>query len=344
MLAAQDSKEVLELLQVDAKTCYRLRNYPCALEKFDTAYAIQPSPSLRYNIASTLDKLGASAAALEQYASFEIESAATIPPDIATVLEERKAALLPKVAKVAFVVTPATAWWTASPMLLQSKAAKPLPNAQRYLEPGQYTVVFQAVGYLPQTLNIKVEAGKAVDNEVVLVAKPASSETLTKAPATNAPASATSATPPTAGIASVTTAPPEATQIRKAPSSSGSSGRTWGYVGLGVGIAAALGAATFYVVGGNLGSTNYDKYQDALTNVERFAYEDKINTARTLINVGHISAAIAVAGFTVAVLKLTEHYETPPSTTGLVLTKKHRLFVDANLRGHQNEVLLKGQF
>jgi hypothetical protein len=146
-------------LRQQGEGCYRARQYRCALEKFERAFALIPSPAMRFNLASAQDKLGLAVLAARQYRRYLQEAGAAASPSAVSHIGKRMRLLLPQIARLRLVLRPADAAVTLDGLPLASVD----PGAARdelYLSPGTCRLDVSRPGYAAKTLRLTVIAGE----------------------------------------------------------------------------------------------------------------------------------------------------------------------------------------
>lgn len=154
-------------LRQQGEACYRARRYRCALEKFERAFALIPSPAMRFNIASAQDKLGLAVLAARQYRRYLQEVGAAASPTAVAHIGKRMKLLLPQVARLRLTVRPADAVVALDGVPLTSVD----PGAARdeiYLSPGTCRLEISRSGYVARTVPLTVIPGEQRALEIAL--------------------------------------------------------------------------------------------------------------------------------------------------------------------------------
>lgn len=151
----------VEALREQGEACYRQRDYACALQRFERAFALNPGPAMRFNVASALDKLGRAALAVRQYRRYLSEAGDTVSPSAVAHIQHRMKSRLPQVAQLQLVVEPGEATITVDGVPLASLATEPttLGRYQLVLDPGDYRLDLTCPGHVPRTSSVTLEAG-----------------------------------------------------------------------------------------------------------------------------------------------------------------------------------------
>jgi len=149
-------------LRSQGEACYRARDYPCALRKFERAFALQPSPAMRFNIASALDKLGRAALAIREYRRYLAEAASTASPSATAHIQKRMKTLLPLVGQLHLAVTPAEASVTLDGVPVANLESGPSTGGKHgiVLDPGTYRLDVSHPGYLARSMSVTLTPGE----------------------------------------------------------------------------------------------------------------------------------------------------------------------------------------
>lgn len=123
---AESVPETADTLKLRGTTCYRNRDYSCAVDAFKQALVIQPSSQMQFNLASALDKAGRPVAAVRHYQLYLQEIGDKMP----TAAKQHIARRLPELlAIIAYSVALQTAigTWSDDPSLTSESIAEPEP-------------------------------------------------------------------------------------------------------------------------------------------------------------------------------------------------------------------------
>jgi len=171
----QNDRKTYERLRKEGKSCYRQRDYRCALERFASALERVPDPAMRFNLASAQDKLGLAALAVRNYRRYMKEAAGSVPGPALQHITRRMEALLRRVGRVQLKVVPADA------SLLLNGTAQPGSQTTRLgattgwdlvLDPGSYQIELRRSGYLTRSRTVTVLAGEQRKLSLTLVPSP----------------------------------------------------------------------------------------------------------------------------------------------------------------------------
>lgn len=257
-----NSKELAQQRFREATDAYREGRYSAAASLFEAADRLTPHPSTRYNAATAWEQAGEAARAATGYEA--ALASATLDEGRRKVAEERMASLKLGLGKI-LVQRPLGAFITVDHV-----QRTPVP-ATFYLLPGSYELAVEYQGKT-STSPLDVVAGREHDVKLGFPDPPA--------PATVAPPAATRPLP----------APPP-------PVDTGVSQKTWGWVGMGAGV--ALGGAA--IVMGLRAVAARDRYIDS-GNMNRDA-RGEASDLRLATNV--LWGGATAAGVTGLVLVLT---------------------------------------
>src|SRR6266542_2896079 len=123
-----------------------------ALADFRRAYALFPSPNLRFNIGEALDELGRVAEAVDSFEEF-LAGAPDAPAAARKLAADRVAELGRRVARLELQVTPAAANVTVDGLPVALPRPRLLP-----VMPGEHTVVAHRQGLAPARVRVVVVA------------------------------------------------------------------------------------------------------------------------------------------------------------------------------------------
>jgi hypothetical protein len=154
-------------LRQQGEACYRTRRYRCALEKFERAFVLVPSPAMRFNIASAQDKLGLAVLAARQYRRYLQEVGGAASPSAVSHIGKRMKLLLPQIARLRLILRPADAVVILDGLPLTSVD----PGAARdelYLSPGTCRLDISRSGHGAKTVRLTSVPGEQRTLEIVL--------------------------------------------------------------------------------------------------------------------------------------------------------------------------------
>jgi len=161
-LRAQDGAEAADAppseartLFLDGQSKYRHGDYEGAIEAWTAAYAIDPRPLLRYNMAQAYGRMGRVEEELEALEDF-VQSAPADEPSLADA-RARLAALRQRLQSTAITIEGGP---EGAHLSIDGAPHGLLPRPDPVLvEPGAHQVTVEAEGYLPFTASVSVLAG-----------------------------------------------------------------------------------------------------------------------------------------------------------------------------------------
>ena len=163
-------------LKAAGTACYRKRDYVCALKRFEAAFALAPTPQMRFNVASAQDKLGLHTLAVRQYRVYLKEAAVGAPTRVLGHIRRRLELLLQRVGRIRIVLaapTPAraTVFLNGAPVdPTWSRVA--VDTHELVVDAGTHRVMVTSVGYRPRSDTLSVKAGEMARLSVSLSALP----------------------------------------------------------------------------------------------------------------------------------------------------------------------------
>jgi len=156
-------------LRRQGEACYRRRDYACALQRFERAFALAPSPAMRFNLASALDKLGREASAVRQYQRYLSEAGDTASPSALAHIQRRMKVLLASVARLHLSLDPTDATVTVDGVPLSTLTSRFAQGRhEAVLEPGAHRLDVSHAGYKPRTVEAALVAGELKSLDVAL--------------------------------------------------------------------------------------------------------------------------------------------------------------------------------
>lgn len=209
-------KERAQALLKEGSTLYKAADFAGALQRFEAAYAIYPSPKLQFNIAQADRELGRIVEAVEAFETFLVQ-APDSPPELIAEARHSLAEMKPKLAQIRVEAL------GGAQVTVDSRSMGLTPIARIiWVTPGRHRVTVNHPSYLSSSQDVTVSVGeirtvvpklsRVADAPVSPVpASPPPSVALTTPPA----APATSA-PPAASEGIVSAAPTPASTKRGA--------------------------------------------------------------------------------------------------------------------------------
>jgi len=166
-----DTHRKVARLRAEGKACYRKRNYSCALAKFQQAFGLHPDPKMRFNLASSLDKLGHTIAALQHYRLYLIKVGADASAQAVRHIEQRRKLLLPKVGTVILTTDPVQVQVKLDgvPLRFHETAKLGRNKIEILVEPQRHVLAISSPGYLSKRLQLSLAAGDRKRIAVALV-------------------------------------------------------------------------------------------------------------------------------------------------------------------------------
>jgi len=172
--AADGGDERVAELRAQGKACYRRRDYRCALARFEAAYALHPTPAMRFNVASAQDKLGVMPMAYHLYHRYLEEAGGSAPRRVRVYVGQRMKLLVRRIARLRIEVSPPDAEIRVDSALIPPERLRRLEGGgvELALNPGAYNLTLQRAGFAARSMAIKAEAGRVTPVNVALVAGP----------------------------------------------------------------------------------------------------------------------------------------------------------------------------
>jgi hypothetical protein len=161
--------KMVQDLRRQGEACYRRRDYSCALQRFERAFALAPSPAMRFNLASALDKLGREASAVRQYQRYLSEAGDTASPSALAHIQRRMKVLLAGVARLHLTIDPAAATVTVDGVPLATLTSQFVQGRhEAVLDPGAHRLDISHTGYRSRTVEAALVAGELKSLDVTL--------------------------------------------------------------------------------------------------------------------------------------------------------------------------------
>jgi tetratricopeptide (TPR) repeat protein len=158
--ATVEHQRAKQLRDLGAEAIER-KDFATALDAFGRAYALFPSPNLRFNMGVALDQLGRSAEAIEAFEDF-LAATSDVPAEGGEYAGTRIAALSPRVARVD-IIAPPSARVTVDGIAIALPRTRPLPAM-----PGQREISASRVGYVTASQRVRLVAGERRRVELTL--------------------------------------------------------------------------------------------------------------------------------------------------------------------------------
>lgn len=270
-----------------------------AIDRFKRAYALVPAPTIAVHQARCLVQLERFLEAVDLYELVQRTPLEPNPPAaFVEAIEEARSALValrPRIPRLKVEVRGAPADDPSLTVVLNDRELpRALLGVERPIDPGQYEVTASAKGKKPATKTVVVEEGTAA--AILLDLEPAG------APSKSAPQSVVFDEP-------IPDDPP--------PDSSASSGRTWGWIFVGLG-AAGIGSGVATALVAQSKESALEEACDGLACPESSRDDlDSMNLFRTLSFVGYgVGIAAAATG---GVLLLTSGGESQSARAELAI-------------------------
>jgi tetratricopeptide (TPR) repeat protein len=145
-----------QLLADQGNDAWLKRDYALALERFQEAYQLFPSPKLHYNMALALDALGRTPEAAAEYQQF-LDDAEDAPAAARVAAEQKIAELDRSLARLALRVDPDGASVAIDDVLVGNTPLRhPL-----HLLPGRHRLTVRRAGYEPDERELQLAKGSA---------------------------------------------------------------------------------------------------------------------------------------------------------------------------------------
>ena len=263
--AEPSPKDKARSIFLEANELFDRAMFQDALTLYRKARALYPSFKIDLNIGGTLDALGRRTEAAVYFERFLL-NAAKAPKGVAREAKRRLRALQRKLGwvKVTCMVEGAV-------ILVDGVSVGYTPrDLPLYVTPGSHRITLQREGYTPRVKKITIAAGKRKDLDFLL-------DPLEK--------------PGSPGTSALGSGPDPAQQKRRR------SKTIWALSTLGAGVALTAGAAALYGVGFSKGNDAYESYLKAGTLAEADSRYEEVNSAKTLVIVGHTLLGAAVVAY-----------------------------------------------
>lgn len=164
---------LIEKLRQEGADCYRKRRYPCALSRFERAFALAPSPAMRFNLASALDKLNRPAQAARQYRRYLEDSGRHTSPSALAHIQTRMKELLPHVGRLQLTIRPEGARVTLDGVSLEALGATIRGGkTEVILRPEAYRLEISLPGHQSRTEEVILGKGQLRALEIALQTAP----------------------------------------------------------------------------------------------------------------------------------------------------------------------------
>jgi hypothetical protein len=233
-------KDQAQLLLKEGSALYKAANFAGALQKFQAAYAIYPSPKLQFNIAQADRELGRPVEAVEAFETFLVQ-APDSPPELIAEARQSLSELKPRLAQVRVDVL------GGALVSVDDRALGVSPIARIiWVTPGRHRITVKHPSYLPASVDVTVSAGEIRTAAPRLLR--AGEAPVAAAPPATAPVAAAPAptAPPPVVTTTATGGPPDssisATPAPAAPKGGGLAHKPWYFW-------AAATATTLFTVG-----------------------------------------------------------------------------------------------
>ena len=147
-------KERAQALLKEGSALYKQADFGAALEKFEAAYALYPSPKLQFNIAQADRELGRIVEAVEAFETFLVQ-APDAAPDIVAEARQSLAELKPKLAQLRIDAA------AGAQVEVDARAVGFTPLARIvWVLPGHHRVAIKHPNYVPALVDITVASGE----------------------------------------------------------------------------------------------------------------------------------------------------------------------------------------
>lgn len=190
-------KERAQGLLKEGSALYKQADFAAALQKFEAAYAVYPSPKLQFNIAQADRELGRTVEAVEAFETFLVQ-APDSPPELIAEARQSLAEMKPKLAQVRVDAI------GGAQVTVDNRAMGVTPIARIiWVTPGRHRITVNHPSYLSSSQEVTLSVGeiRTVTPKLSRVAETSPSA----APAAPQPSVAlpTTTTPPSESIVSV---------------------------------------------------------------------------------------------------------------------------------------------
>jgi tetratricopeptide (TPR) repeat protein len=258
--ANPESKAKAQSLLKEGSALFEQGDYQSALDKFEQAFSIFPSPKLQFNIAQADRALGRPVEALGAYETF-VAKATDASPDAVNDARRSITELRSKLGQLRVDCTPSDATVTVDGKPVWS-SGEPI-----WAVPGYHQVAIQRKEYVPAIESVEILAGKVQTLTIKLRAVTG---------AAPAPVTLTPAPPAPAPEAQLTRPAAEETEHRPAY-------RKYLWAGVGTTGALAVGA----IVAGLMANSKYDELEGGCAKTTAKCSESQIDSLKTRVHVAN---------------------------------------------------------
>jgi hypothetical protein len=289
--AHPEAKSKAQVLLKQGSALFEEGDYQSALDKFEQAYAIFPSPKLQFNIAQANRDLGRPVEALTAYEKF-LALAPDASPDALSDARKSSADLRGKLGQLKI-----NCWPADSEVTLDGRGAGATPQREPiWAVPGYHQITIQHQQFSPAIESIEVLAGKV--QTVTVRLRPSSSPAL--APIALTP---TTVTPPRGVQAQLEKSVDEGLDHRPHY-------RTYFWTGVGTTGALALGA----VVAGLAANSKFNELHDSCGRTTAGCPESQISSVKSRVLVTNVLWTLAgAATLTTGIVLYIDNRETGAS-------------------------------
>jgi len=152
--ANPQAKEKAQALLKEGSALYKQADFSAALEKFEAAYVLYPSPKLQFNIAQADRELGRIVGAVEAFETF-LAQAPDAAPEIVAEARQSLAELKPRLGQLRIDVV------GGAQIQVDERAVGLTPLARIvWVLPGRHRVGFKHPSYIPASVDVVVAAGE----------------------------------------------------------------------------------------------------------------------------------------------------------------------------------------
>jgi hypothetical protein len=282
----QEAKSKAQALLKQGSALFEQGDYQAALDKFDQAYAIFPSPKLQFNIAQANRDLGRPVEALKAYEAF-LSKAPDASPDALGDARRSVADLRSRLGQLNVDCSP-----TESDVAVDGKSVGRAPLQEPiWAVPGYHQVTIQHQQFLPAIENVDVLAGKV--------------QTLTVRLRSSLP-------PPRPSLGLAPTEPEPGVHLQVASQTDEGNVRhpryrTYFWTGVGTTGALVIGA----VVAGLAANSKFNELHDSCGRTTAGCTESQIGTAKSRVAVTNVLWALAgAAAVTTGIVLYVDNHET----------------------------------
>lgn len=282
--SAQEPRDKARALFLEANGLFDRGMYQDALTLYRKARALYPSFKIDLNIGGTLDALGRKTEAAVYFERFLLNSSKASRP----VIREARRRL--KVLRRQLGWLKVTTMAEGALIAVDGKSVGHTPHdLPIYLIPGSHRISVKKQGFAPRVKMITIGAGKRQTLDFLLD-----------------PIESAGARPTTSAVR--VEADPATARRRRSKA-------IWGFTSLGVGVALTAGAAVLYGVGLSSGTDSYRSYMEATTVAEADARYGDVESARTLVTVGHVLMGAAVVAYGLSIYSFVTRPCAPEQAT-----------------------------